>query len=71
MGLGLLVCLGYAIHLKTVRPNVEHIPIPMAYEAHSNSLYSLGILLGLLGAILFVVPLLRAKSNQSKPPDFP
>lgn len=69
MGFGLLICFGYAIHLKSVRPNVVDIPMSMRLEAHNHSYYPLGFLLCLIGAVLFVVPLLKAKSTQSKPPD--
>ena len=69
IGFGLLICFGYVISLKSVRPNVVDIPMPMRFEAHNNSYYPLGFLLGLIGAVLFLVPFLRAKSQQSKPPD--
>jgi hypothetical protein len=68
-GFGLLICFGYAIWLKSVRTNVLDIPMSMRLEAHNNSYYPLGFLLCLIGAILFLVPFLKAKSKQSKPPD--
>jgi hypothetical protein len=36
-----------------------------------QTLYSVGALLSLIGVIMFLVPFLKAKSEQSKPPDLP
>lgn len=62
-GFGLFICIAYTIRLKGIKANVAEIHMPMALEAHNSSYYPLGFLLCLIGAILFFVPFLKAKSK--------
>jgi hypothetical protein len=67
MGFGFLICVGYAIWLRNAQTNVAEIRGPMRLEVHNNSYNPLGLLLCLIGAVLFLVPFHKAKSRQSKP----
>jgi len=59
---GILTCLVFTIHLRSIRPNVTEIHGPMRYEATDRNWYPFGLTLCLVGGVLFLAPFFKSKS---------